>query len=50
MNPETERIKKYYKRLPERMEQVREIIDHPLTLSEKILYCHLLNRRKEKHT
>ncbi len=48
MNPETERIKKYYERLPERMEQVREIIDHPLTLSEKILYCHLFEQEEGK--
>ncbi len=41
MNPEIERIKKYYDELPERIEQVRRVIDHPLTLSEKILYSHL---------
>lgn len=43
MSPETERIRKYYEGLPERMEQVRSMIKHPLTLSEKILYCHLFN-------
>ena len=48
MNPETERIKKYYESLPVRMERVREIIDHPLTLSEKILYCHPFEQEEGK--
>ena len=40
MSPETERISKYYKELPARILQIRNIHKRPLTLSEKILYCH----------
>jgi aconitate hydratase len=43
MNSETERIIKYYNDLPERIIRVRKIVNRPLTLSEKILYSHLLN-------
>ncbi len=42
MNSETERIKKYYNELPAKLLQVRRILKRPLTLSEKILYSHLL--------
>ena len=41
MNPENERIKKYYDKLAEKVKQVRGVLKRPLTLSEKILYCHL---------
>jgi len=41
LNPETERIKKYYNELPAKLVQVRQILKCPLTLSEKILYSHL---------
>ncbi|NNE54514.1 MAG: aconitate hydratase, partial [Flavobacteriales bacterium] len=34
-------IKAHYERLPERVKAAREIVGHPLTLSEKILYSHL---------
>jgi aconitate hydratase len=46
MNPETERIKKFYEDLPERMLQIKGVVKKPLTLSEKILYSHLHNRKK----
>ena len=46
MNPEIERIKKYYDDLPERILQIKSILKRPLTLSEKILYSHLHNRKK----
>ncbi len=48
MSPETERIKTYYDELPERIEQIRRVINHPLTLSEKILYCHLYKLQEGK--
>jgi aconitate hydratase len=41
MNPETERIRKYYNELPAKVERARKILNRPLTLSEKILYCHM---------
>lgn len=34
-------LEQYYATLPLRMRKVREILGHPLTLSEKILYSHL---------
>lgn len=34
-------IKKVYNQLPERIKQAREILNRPLTISEKILYSHL---------
>jgi len=43
MDPETERIIRFYGELPERIRQVRKIVNRPLTLSEKILYCHLVS-------
>lgn len=46
MNPETERIKKYYNELPERILKIREILKRPLTLTEKILYSHLYDSNK----
>ena len=36
-------IKRVYEMYPEKMAKVRELIDTPLTLSEKILYTHLWN-------
>ncbi len=47
MNPEIEGIKKYYNELPAKLMQVRQILKHPLTLSEKILYSHLYKTGKE---
>jgi aconitate hydratase len=36
-------IKKVYHQLPERVEAARKTLDHPLTLTEKILYSHLFD-------
>jgi len=36
-----EMIKKVYENFPERVNKAREIVKHPLTLTEKILYTHL---------
>jgi aconitate hydratase len=36
-----EMIKKVYSRMPERVNAARKLVNHPLTLSEKILYNHL---------
>ena len=36
-----EMIKKVYAHMPERVDSARKLVDHPLTLSEKILYNHL---------
>ena len=41
MNPDLERIKKYYDEIPERILRIREILKRPLTLTEKVLYSHL---------
>jgi len=40
MNPETERILQFYNDMPGRMARIRKILTQPLTLSEKIFYCH----------
>lgn len=34
-------IKAVYAKFPERIEAARKVVDHPLTLAEKILYAHL---------
>lgn len=36
-----EMIKKVYEQMPERVDAARKLVNHPLTLSEKILYNHL---------
>ena len=36
-----EMIKKVYAHMPERVDAARKLVNHPLTLSEKILYNHL---------
>jgi aconitate hydratase len=36
-----EMIKEVYNRMPERVNAARKLVNHPLTLSEKILYNHL---------
>ena len=44
-------IKKVYAQMPERVDQARELLGRPLTLSEKILYNHLWdNMPKEPYT
>ena len=39
-----EMIKSLYARIPERVEQARQLVQRPLTLAEKILYTHLWDR------
>ncbi len=46
MNPDHERIKRYYDDLPARILRTREIMKRPLTLTEKILYSHISDRSK----
>lgn len=46
MHPETEIIKRYYSVLPGKIAEVRKKTGKPLTLCEKILYCHLQNQNK----
>ncbi|GAB1415836.1 aconitate hydratase [Paludibacter sp.] len=38
---DTEMIKKVYASLPERISKIKEILNRPMTLTEKILYAHL---------
>ena len=45
MNPEIERISKYYNDLSARILQIKDILKRPLSLTEKILYCHLAVER-----
>ncbi|HZL76081.1 MAG TPA: aconitate hydratase [Bacteroidales bacterium] len=42
MNPEEDRILKFYNDLPVAMTHIRKGLSHPLTLSEKILYTHCM--------
>ena len=37
-------IKEFYKDLPARISEIRSHLLHPLTLTEKILYCHLYDK------
>jgi aconitate hydratase len=39
-----EMIQAFYRELPERVSSIRKILGRPLTISEKILYCHLYNK------
>ena len=36
-------IQKFYKKLPEKINAIRTILNRPITLTEKILYSHLNN-------
>ena len=36
-----EMIKAHYESLPKKIEEIRKVLDYPLTLAEKILYSHL---------
>jgi aconitate hydratase len=49
-------IRSFYKSLPGRIDEIRKLLGHPLTLTEKILYTHLVDksglpgiRRKEDY-
>jgi aconitate hydratase len=46
MNPEENRILKFYNDLPVAMTRIRKSLSHPLTLSEKILYTHCMPELK----
>ncbi len=37
-------IQHHYKHLPRRIEEARSILNHPLTMTEKILYSHVFNK------
>lgn len=43
-----EMIKKVYETMPERVDKARELVGHPLTLTEKILYAHLWEKTPNK--
>src|SRR6187401_327893 len=43
-----EMIKKVYAHFPDKVQEVRKIVDKPLTLTEKILYAHLWDKRPKK--
>ncbi|MFZ4401049.1 MAG: aconitate hydratase [Bacteroidales bacterium] len=43
-----EMIKTFYKELPVKTGKIRSILNHPLTLSEKLLYSHLFENKLEK--
>ncbi|MBK7628378.1 MAG: aconitate hydratase [Bacteroidales bacterium] len=40
-----EMIRSFYREMPGRISQTRKVLGRPLTLSEKILYTHLFNRK-----
>ena len=42
-----EMINAFYKELPSRISEIRKKLNHPLTLSEKILYSHLFEKFKK---
>ncbi len=39
-------ISKFYRELPSKISTIRKNLGHPLTLSEKILYCHLFENEQ----
>ncbi len=42
-------IRNFYQNLPGKMEAVRAVLDHPLTLAEKILYTHLFDKQVQEY-
>ena len=44
-----EMIEKVYKNIPSRVDRARELVGHPLTLTEKILYAHLWEKIPTEH-
>ncbi|MCU0462651.1 MAG: aconitase family protein, partial [Bacteroidales bacterium] len=46
MDHQDEMIKKYYKKLPAGISEIRNILSHPMTLAEKILYLHLYDKER----
>jgi len=45
-----DRIETFYRALPQHLKDIRQIVDHPLTLTEKILYAHYAHPIKEEAT
>lgn len=45
-----EMIRRFYQQLPEKMKKIRDVIQQPLTLTEKILYSHLVENPMECFT
>ena len=43
-----EMIDSFYKQLDSRIQEIRKKLNHPLTLSEKILYSHIYNKNQVK--
>ena len=41
-------IKKFYQSYAEKVEATRKVVNHPLTLTEKILYAHLWKKNADK--
>jgi len=46
MIPEFEKIKAFYDNLPERIRKIKNNLNRPLTLSEKLLYSHLFDESR----
>ncbi len=44
-----EMLAKHYATLPQKIKNIREVLQHPLTLVEKILYAHLYNQNEIKN-
>jgi len=44
-----EMINAFYKELPSRISEIRKNLNRPLTLSEKILYCHLFEKNQNRN-
>jgi aconitate hydratase len=44
-----ELVKSFYHDLPSKISSIRKNVKHPLTLSEKILYCHLFGENVTKY-
>ena len=42
-----EMIKKVYAEMPSKIDSARKLVNRPLTLTEKILYCHLHTDQKQ---
>ena len=46
MNPDFDKIKKFYDALPDNTDRIRDSLDRPLTYTEKVLYNHQWDRSK----
>ena len=45
---ELDMIKGFYENYSEKVKEVRKVVNHPLTLTEKILYAHLWRNNAER--